>query len=177
MSKRSETLRQLFWGGRILWIKKRSRHMLHSSCFAQLGFWQDVGRGRREKFIEVVLKRRRCGGEALCPARPTWPCQVGPVSLGCSPACQRLLLFFCSLTLSQPNSGKYDDFFFFIIPLAQGFMPSIKFVSTEARCAERVGTLRAQRTSPMPDIFIIKLERRKWLRIELFFFFLIFKFC
>lgn len=52
-------------------------------------------------------------------------------------------------------------FFFIIIPLAQGFMPSIKFVSTEARCVERVGTLRAQRTSPMPDIFIIELEQRK----------------
>lgn len=49
-------------------------------------------------------------------------------------------------------------------------MPSIKFVSTEARCVERVGTLRAQRTSPMPDIFIIELEQRKWWRRELFFF-------
>lgn len=65
--------------------------------------------------------------------------------------------------------------YFFLLRLAQGFMFSIKFVSSEARCVKWVSTQRTQSTLPMPDIFIIKLERRKWWSKHFVLFFILFQ--
>lgn len=124
-------------------------------------------------WIAVCLRvnpSRPCQSTMSEPEVVGCPCLTSTVHLRHSPVCQRLerlLVFSSSLTLSELNWKKM----IFLLQLAQGFMFSIKFVSNEAQCVKWVSTRRVQRTSPMADIFIMKIDWRKWWRTNVLKFF------